>query len=222
MSRATSSAESSVRGPKRVEPRAPERLVRVDVAEPRDDPLVEEHGLEWRFPPRELRNQPACREARAKRFGTVLGCEVRLELDTLEHEPGSEPAHVAVPEPSAVVELDDGALVRDRHEAEAPRHPQVDEQPEPALEPHEEVLPTPLDGDDAVSLELFGDLEQVVRACQSWVENLDSRECPALEARSELRSNRLDLGELGHRSYSTTSSRIPCACGTWSPIAYAD
>ena len=169
-----------------------------------------------------MRADPACREARAERFRTVLGCEVRLELDAVEHEPGSESAHVAVPEPSSVIELDDRALVRDRREAEAPRHPQVDEQPEPAVEPHEKVLPTPLDGDDAVSLELFGDLEQVVRACQPWVEDLDSRECPALEARSELRSNRLDLGKLGHRRYSTTSSRIPCACGSWSPIAYAD
>ena len=44
-----------VRGPQRVEPRAPERLVRVDVPEPRDDPLVEEHRLERRLPPRELR-----------------------------------------------------------------------------------------------------------------------------------------------------------------------
>jgi len=85
----------------------------------------------------------------------------------------------------------------------------VDEQPEPALEAHKKVLSMPLDGDDAISLELFGDLEQVVRACQPRVEDLDTRERPALQARSKLRSNRLDLGELGHRCYSTTSSRMP-------------
>ena len=96
------------------------------------------------------------------------------KLDTLEHEPGSESAHVPVRESSSVIELDDRALVRDRREAEAPRHAQMDEQPDPALEPHEQVLPTPLDGDDAVSLELLRDLEQVVRACQPWVEDLDS------------------------------------------------
>jgi hypothetical protein len=88
--------------------------------------------------------------------------------------------------------------VRDRDEAEAAGHAQVDEETEAALEPEQEVLPATLDGDDAVTLELLGHLEEVVGARQPRIEDLDAGENAALEPRRELRSDRLDLGQLGH------------------------
>ena len=139
-----------------------------------------------------------CRESPSERLGPVLRREVRLELGFLEHEPRPEPAHVPVGEPRAVVELEDGTLVRHRLPVEAAGHAEVDEQPEAALQPEQQVLPTPLDRDDAVALELLRDLEEVVRAGETRVEDLDARERPPLEPRRELRPDRLDLGQLRH------------------------
>ena len=88
--------------------------------------------------------------------------------------------------------------MRDGREPEASCHSQVDEEPEPALEPQEEVLPAALYGDDRVALELLGDLEEVVRSRESWIEDLHADERSPLETRCELGADRLDLGELGH------------------------
>ena len=208
-----------VRRPQRVEPCTPERLVGVDVPEAGDHTLIEEDRLQRRPPSSELRREPARREARAERLRAVLRREVRRDVGVLEDEPGPEPPYVPVDEARAVVQLQHSALVRDGREPEAPRHPQVYEEAEPALEPDEEVLPVALDRDDGVALELFGDLEEVVRSRESWIEDLHADERSALEAWRELRPDGLDLRQLRH--YATTSSRIPCACGASAPIAYA-
>ena len=121
-----------------------------------------------------------------ERLGPVLRAEVRLELGAVEHEPGPEAANVAVDDPRAVVELDHRALVARGLPAEAAGHAQVHEQPEAALEPQEQVLPAPLDRDDAVALELLGDLEQVVRPREPRVEDLDALERAPLEPWREL------------------------------------
>lgn len=85
-----------------------------------------------------------------------------------------------------------------RHKAKAPRHPQVNQERKPALQPEDEVLAAALDGLDTVAFELLRHLEQVVRSRQSRVEDLDTRERAAFESRRELRADRLDLGKLGH------------------------
>src|SRR3990172_6516909 len=64
----------------RAEPGAPERLVRVDVPEPCDDALVEEHGFERGSPCGETGREPRGRETGTERLGPVLRSEVRLEL----------------------------------------------------------------------------------------------------------------------------------------------
>jgi SAM-dependent methyltransferase len=196
-------------------PRPPERLVGVDVPEAGDDSLVEEDGLERRPPACQLRAEPARREARAERLRAVLGREVGLELGVLEDEPRSESPHVAIDEPRAVVERDHGALVRQRREAEAPGHPQVDEECEPALEAQKQVLASTLDGDHDVALELLRDLEEIGRPRQAWVEDLHPRERSPLEARRELRPDRLYLGELGHSRIVGLAARVTEPPQTW-------
>ena len=208
-----------VRRALRVDARAPERLVRVDVPESRDDPLVEEDGLERRAAAAELIRQPPRRESRPERLRPVLRREVRVELGALEHEPRPEAPHVAVGESRTVVELEHRALVRHGLPVEATRHAEVHEEPEAALEPEQQVLPAPLDGDDAIALELLRDLEEIVRPSQARIEDLHARERPTFQARRELRPDGLDLGEFWH--YATTSSRIPCTGGASSPISYA-
>jgi SAM-dependent methyltransferase len=74
----------------------------------------------------------------------------------------------------------------------------VDEEPEAALETEEQILAATLDGDDGVAFELLRDLEQVGRARQAGVEDLDAGERAPHEPRLELRPDRLDFGQLGH------------------------
>jgi hypothetical protein len=139
--------------------------------------LVEEDSLERRPPPCELRRQPACREPRTEGLRPVLRGEVGLEVGVLQDEPGPKPAYVAIDEPGAVVELDDRPCVSHRREPEAPGHAQMNEEPKAALETQEQVLATALDRDDAIALELLGDLEEVVWPRQPRVEDLDPSEC---------------------------------------------
>src|SRR5919106_495636 len=113
-----------------MERRAPQRLVGVDVPEPRDDPLVEQNGLDRRAPGRQPRGEPVRRETGTERLGAVLP---------------------------------------------------------------DEVFAAPLDGDDAIAFELLGDLEEVDRAGEPRVEDLDAHERPARETRLELGADRLDL-----------------------------
>ena len=135
--------------------------------------------------------------------GPFFAGEIRLELRVLEHEPGAEPAHVAVAEPGAVVELEHRALVARRLESEAAGHAQVDEQRKPALQAEHEVLPAPLDGHDRISLELLGHLEEVDRPREAGIEDLDAHERPPDEPRLELRADRLDLRKLRHAGRAT-------------------
>src|SRR5919106_774838 len=94
-----------------MERRAPQRLVGVDVPEPRDDPLVEQNGLDRRAPGRQPRGEPVRREAGTERLGAVLPGEEWIQLGVLEDEPRPEATDVAVREPRPVVELEDGPLV---------------------------------------------------------------------------------------------------------------
>ncbi len=187
-----------VRGPQRAHPRPPQSLVRVDVPEAGDDSLIEEDRLERRLPASEARCEPTRREPPAEGLRPVLRGEVLGRVRVLEDEPRPETANIPEHEPRAVVELQHGALVARRHEPEAARHAEVDEEREPALEAHNEVFPPPLDGEHAIALELLGDLEQVERSRESGIEDLDAREGTSRETRLELRADRLDLGQLGH------------------------
>src|SRR5262249_35299900 len=165
---------------------------------PCDHALVEEHRLERRASAGEAGGEPARREPRAERLGAVLAGEIPERVHVLEDEPRPESPNVPERDARPVVELEDRALVTRREEPEASGHPQVDEQRKPALEADDEVLAAPLDGHHAVSFELLGHLEQVVRPGEPRVEDLNARERSAGEARLELGPDRLDLGQLGH------------------------
>ena len=90
-------------GPFRAKARAPEGLVRVDVADPRDGTLVEEHGLDRRTPSGQRRCEPCRRERGGERLRPEPGREVVVQLVPLEHEPGSEAPDVSVDDVRSVV-----------------------------------------------------------------------------------------------------------------------
>ena len=182
------------------QPGAPERLVGVDVPETGDDALVEQDGLERRPPAGELRSQPARREARAERLrarsssrGTARARRPRARARCRSDGRRGTTSRVPSSSSSTARSCVAGSPV------EAAGHPEVDESAEAALEPQQQVLPAPLDGDDAIALELLRDLEQVVGPREPRIEDLDARERAPVEPRRELRADRLDLRQLGIR-----------------------
>ena len=90
-------------GPERIEPRAPQRLVDVDVPHPRERALVEERRLERGAAARETLAEPRGREERVERLVADPRGEIRLRLPGLEQEPGAEAPHVAVRDVRSVV-----------------------------------------------------------------------------------------------------------------------
>jgi hypothetical protein len=91
------------RGTQRIEPRAPQRLVDVDVPHPREGALIEERPLERRSAARETLAEPCGREERVERLVADAGGQVRLGLPGLEQKPGAEAPHVSVCDVRAVV-----------------------------------------------------------------------------------------------------------------------
>ena len=160
-------------------------------------------------------------ERRLERLFAEARREVGVELAGLEEQPGAEAAHVTVGDVGAVVEADERTPVRVVVEpgvavAEAPGHPQVDQQDAVGLEADDQVLAAPLDRGDALSLELGGDLVGVVGPHEPGVADLDALEAPAGEHRLEPPADRLDLGQLGHRA-SVDSPACPAEprLGAW-------
>ena len=193
----------------RVDARAPERLVGVDVPEPRDRALVEQRALDRRAAPCEPLRQPRGGEARPERLDAEPDAQVRIELAGLEQPPRAEAAHVAVGEPAAVVERDRGPRVRVVGRAvgeERAGHAQMREQRAAALEADDQVLAAPLDGGDALALELGRDLARVVRRGQPVVADLDLLEPSPLEDGRKPGANRLDLGQLRHAASVVTAA----------------
>src|ERR671910_112446 len=84
--------------------------------------------------------------------------------------------------------------------SKASRHPEVDQERSPALEPDDQILAATLDGFDTFSLEVPRDLLRLERPGQPRVADLDTCEAAAAQDRLETRANRLDLGQLGHRA----------------------
>src|SRR5919109_727167 len=73
-----------------------------------------------------------------------------------------------------------------------------DEGPGLSAGSNNKLLPPPIDGCDALALQLGGDLERLDRPRDPRIADLDPVEAPADEHRLELSPNRLDLGELRH------------------------
>ena len=86
-----------------MEARPPERFVRVDVPDAREDALVEDDGLERRLAAGEAVGERARGEAAAERLlADPLG-EVRLELAGLEEQPRAEAPDVSIGDVRSVV-----------------------------------------------------------------------------------------------------------------------
>ena len=86
-----------------MEARPPERFVRVDVPDAREDALVEHDGLQRRLAARQAVGQRAGGEAAAERLLADPLREVRLELAGLEEQPRAEAPDVSIGDVRSVV-----------------------------------------------------------------------------------------------------------------------
>src|SRR5689334_13451937 len=84
--------------------------------------------------------------------------------------------------------------------AQAPRHSEVDEQNATGFESNNHILATALNRSDTLARQLGRHLGRLVGTDEPRVRDLDRVEPSPGEDRRELRANRLDLGELGHRA----------------------
>ena len=66
------------------------------------------------------------------------------------------------------------------------------------LEPNNEILAAPVDGDDPLPFELPSDLRGIERTREPRVHDLDPLEPPPLEGGNQSAPDALDLGQLGH------------------------
>jgi len=81
---------------KRIEPRAPQRLVDVDVPHPRKRALVEQRSLERGAATSQALAEPGGCEERVERLVADPRTEVGLRLFWLEEQPGTEAPNVPV------------------------------------------------------------------------------------------------------------------------------
>jgi hypothetical protein len=96
------------RRPQRIEAGAPQRLVDVDVPQPRNGALVEQSCLERGAAAREALSETRSGEERVERLVPHSSREIRLCLAGLQQEPGAEAAHVSVRDVGSVVQGHDG------------------------------------------------------------------------------------------------------------------
>ena len=126
----------------RVEPGPPQRLVRVDVADARDERLVDEQRLQPRPPPADPMAELPQREPRIERLRADV--VERVVVGAVQADP-AELADVAEPELAAVVEPEREPLVRvarqrGGHDEQLARHLEVDREEGATREVEDELL----------------------------------------------------------------------------------
>ncbi len=211
-------------GAQRVDARAEESLVGVDVADPRDATLVEQERLDrGGAPPRE-RPQVSGGEPLVQRLQPEAGSEELLQRRLSEQQlTGAEAPRVDDHEPAAsatappapgdrrglgstrrswpnCAKLDPRAHVGrlgSRLTEDRPGHPQVLDEEDLVGETPYEVLAAPLQALHAPPHERVGQLLRGERARPAGVEDLHARQAPTLHEGGKLAADRLDLGELG-------------------------
>ncbi len=213
-------------GRERVQVGAEERLVGVDVADPRDLGLVEQKRLQ-RCPPagRELEQQLR-RQVAAQRLDPEPGGEVGVELGLRQDDGVAKAPWVGEPELRAVIEHQPGAQVAgvgvrlvqaraaepvarhqvaDRVRSGRPQqqvagHPQMHDQRDAVVEHDDQVLAAPPDRRDPPALQRPLDRGRQLRPRPALVEDLGALDRPPDGLGLELAADGFDLGELRHPS----------------------
>ncbi len=186
----------------RVDPRAVERLVGVDVPHAGDLALVEQERLHRRAARARERVQVRAREVGRERLHAEPPREERLPRRRAERElAGAEAARVVEHQPAAAGEAEGHAAVArrlGRVEQQRARHPQVHEQVDVVLQREDQVLAAAVELLHRPALHGGGELLAGERARPALVVHVERLQHPALEVRREMAADRLDLGHLRH------------------------
>ena len=190
-------ARQRPRRSQRVDARAEERLVGVDVADAGDPPLVEQERLDRRTPAaRELSQVPAREAASNGSRPRRAAMKAAWPRDRAAARPFRTGA--GHEKQLAVAEVEDHARVRRSRagRAAASRHAQVDGQEDVVFELEDEVLAAP-----AETLDLRPSVAAASSAAASGrtalVEHLDAAEDAAVDVRCQAAPDRLDFGQFG-------------------------
>ena len=190
---------------------------------PGDAALVEQERLDRRAPAARHRPQRRAGELVGERLEAEAGGEERVARGGAERD-------LARPEAPRVAEADlvragvedeadaDVGRVRRRVEQQHARHAQVHEQERVVLELPHEVLAAPREPLDAPPLERVADRAGLERQAPAGVEDVERRQLAPLDDGRELAADRLDLGELGHRSQYAVRL-MPAATGVSTGVA---
>jgi hypothetical protein len=103
-----------------------------------------------------------------------------------------------------------------RRVPQTPRHPEVNQESTPRLEPNNQIFATAFERSHAFAFELGRDCNGLEWAHKPWVVYLDAVEPPADEMRLQLQPDRLDLWQLRHQAI--VSSTIGREGGASAPI----
>ncbi len=184
-------------GLERMDLRPVEDLIRVDVADARDELGVEEHGFDRPAPAAEPLREDLGREAGLERLGADRGLERRAHLIVHDVEP-AETARVLEVEVERA-EMDGEARplrrrLRGGLDPELPRELQVEDERAPAAEVDEHELPAPSQPADRA-------VERPDRRppLGGRVVERDAPDAGAADSLREVTNDVLDLGQLGHR-----------------------
>ena len=134
-------------------------------------------------------------------------------MPVVEKLPRAEAPHVPVADLGSGVEDDAGTPVRivgqapRRRMPKRPRHAEVDDERAPARHPPQEVLPPALDRCYSLADERIGDESRFDGTRQANVVDLGLQDRRALEHRSDLPTDGLDFGQLGHGAIVRTPTR---------------
>ncbi len=198
----------------RVEPGAPERLVRVDVADPGDEGLVEQERLESPAAAAKPPPEGPQREGGVERLGSVPGEQraavLRVQDRAASRVPRPEPypaelADVAEAELAAVVQREAQVDVpvgrgAGRHHEELAGHLEVDRQRGTARQVHDDQLRAPADRVDAAPGHGAGERgDRGVRGDRARPVARGTGDRGAHDEPPQVARDRLHLGKLGHR-----------------------
>jgi hypothetical protein len=186
--------------PQRVQPRCPQRFVGVDVADARDERLVEEERLQSPLPRPKAAAERADRQLVRQRLWPYRG--ERVVGRDVEPDP-AELANVPKADLAAILEREDKADVRVVwpslwHDEELTGHLQVDRQERSAGKVDHELLAAPADGLDPAAGHTVGERLQTEVAERPSPARLGIDDRRANDEPAQVAGNGFDLGQLRH------------------------
>ena len=199
--------DETARGGERRDARPMQRLADIDIAEPRDQPLIEKQRLHRRLPPPKGLREKRRVERLLQRFDAEpLEELVAVELARGDEQHEAETARVVIGDAGAVLHVEDDMIMRGALVArmvEKPRqrpvhpkgaaHAQMHDERLPGLEVRQQILRAPTQAEHAAARQSGGEIWREGKA-QIGPPLLDPQDARAGKRREQPPPNGFDLG----------------------------